>query len=305
MGGEFLAVDIKEDAEDASGYAKQISDAFIKAELELFARTCPTVDIIITTAAIPGKKAPVLITEEMVSTMKPGSVIVDLAAATGGNCEVTRKGESYVYKNVTIIGNTDLIPRMAPQGSQLYSQNIINLLDMLVDKKEKAFKINLEEEVVRAMTVCYNGEKLPPHRIAVSAAPQGKKDAAPVTAPKEKKEEGYSRRDFILLIALMAFLAFMIWTVPKGFVVQFMKFVLAVIVGFHVVWSVTPALHTPLMSVTNAISGIIAVGGMLLLSKVKDPQLYSVLAAIATFFACINIFGGFFITYRMLAMFHD
>jgi len=305
MGGEFLAVDIKEDAEDASGYAKQISDAFIKAELELFARTCPTVDIIITTAAIPGKKAPVLITEEMVSTMKPGSVIVDLAAATGGNCEVTRKGESYVYKNVTIIGNTDLIPRMAPQGSQLYSQNLINLLDMLVDKKEKKFRINLEDEVIRAMTVCYNGEKLPPHRIAVSSAPQGKKDTAPVTAPKEKKEEGYSTRDFALLIALMAFLAFMIWAVPYDFITQFMKFVLAVIVGFHVVWSVTPSLHTPLMSVTNAISGIIAVGGMLSLTRVDDPHIASICGAVATFLACINIFGGFFITYRMLAMFHE
>jgi len=312
MGGEFLAVDIKEDAEDASGYAKQISEAFIKAELELFARTCPTVDIIITTAAIPGKKAPVLITEEMVSTMKPGSVIVDLAAATGGNCEVTKKGESYVYKNVTIIGNTDLIPRMAPQGSQLYSQNLINLLDMLVDKKEKKFRIDVEgEEVVRTMTVCLNGEKLPPHRMATSSAPQGKKDTAPVTAPKEKKEEGYSTRDFVLLICLMAFLAFMIWTVSLDFIHQFMKFVLAVIVGFHVVWSVTPSLHTPLMSVTNAISGIIAVGGMLSLREVNDPGdnagivIASICGAIATFLACINIFGGFFITYRMLSMFHD
>jgi len=305
MGGEFLAVDIKEDAEDASGYAKQISDAFIKAELELFARTCPTVDIIITTAAIPGKKAPVLITEEMVSTMKPGSVIVDLAAATGGNCQVTKKGESYVYKNVTIIGNTDLIPRMAPQGSQLYSQNLINLLDMLVDKNEKKFKINLEEEVIRTMTVCHEGQKLPPHRMATSSAPQGKKDVAPVTAPKEKKEEGYSTRDFVLLIALMAFLAFMIWTVSDDFIHQFMKFVLAVIVGFHVVWSVTPSLHTPLMSVTNAISGIIAVGGMLSLTRVTEPDIAPVCGAIATFLACINIFGGFFITYRMLAMFHE
>jgi len=315
MGGEFLAVDIKEDAEDASGYAKQISQAFIDAEMDLFARTCPTVDIIITTAAIPGKKAPVLITEEMVRSMKPGSVIVDLAAATGGNCEVTKKGESYVFNNVTIIGNTDLIPRMAPQGSQLYSQNLINLLDMLVDKKEKKFRIDVQgEEVIRTMTVCLNGEKLEPHRMATSSAPQGKKDTAPVTAPKEKKEEGYSTRDFALLIGLMAFLAFMIWTVPSTFINQFMKFVLAVIVGFHVVWSVTPSLHTPLMSVTNAISGIIAVGGMLSLREVNDPggpngEAYVVIAsicgAIATFLACINIFGGFFITYRMLAMFHE
>jgi len=305
QGGEFLTVDIKEDAEDASGYAKKISDAFIKAELELFASVCPTADIVITTAAIPNQRAPVLITEEMVSTMKPGSVIVDLSAPTGGNCEITHPGETYVYKNVTIIGNTDLATRMAPQGSLLYGQNMINLLDMLTDKKEKAFRINLDEEVIRAMTVCYNGEKLPPHRIAVSAAPKGKTDNAPVTGPKEKKEEGYSNRDFALLVALMAFLAFMIWTVPDSFIKQFMNFVLAVIVGFHVVWSVTPALHTPLMSVTNAISGIIAIGGMLSLKKITEPNAPSVLGGVATFLACINVFGGFFITYRMLSMFHD
>jgi len=306
QGGEFVTVDFKEDAEDASGYAKTISDAYYKAELELFASICPTADIIITTAAIPNKRAPILITEEMVSTMKPGSVIVDLSAPTGGNCAITHVGETYVYKNVTIIGVTDLATRMAPQGSLLYGQNMINLLDMLTDKKEKAFKLNLEEEVIRAMTVCYNGEKLPPHRIAVSAAPnKAKKDAAPDTAPKEKKEEGYSTRDFGLLIALMLFLAFMIWTVPNSFIKQFMNFVLAVIVGFHVVWSVTPALHTPLMSVTNAISGIIAIGGMLSLTEVNHPSVASVLGGIATFLACINIFGGFFITYRMLAMFHD
>ena len=305
QGGEFLTVDIKEDAEDGSGYAKTISDAFIKAEMDLFARTLPTSDIVITTAAIPGKRAPVLITEEMVSSMKPGSVIVDLSATTGGNCAITHPGETYVYKNVTIIGNTDLPTRMAPQGSLLYGQNMINLLDMLTDKKEKTFRIDLKEEVIRAMTVCYNGEKLPPHRINVSSAPQGKKNEAPVTAPKEKKEEGYSTRDFALLIALMAFLAFMIWAVPNSFISQFMNFVLAVIVGFHVVWSVTPSLHTPLMSVTNAISGIIAIGGMLSLEEVNKPDAASILGGIATFLACINIFGGFFITYRMLAMFHD
>jgi len=241
--------------------------------------------------------------------MKPGSVIVDLSAPTGGNCEITHPGETYVYKNVTIIGNTDLATRMAPQGSLLYGQNMINLLDMLTDKKEKVFRIKHAEEgdgeVIRAMTVCLNGEKLPPHRIAVSQAPKGKKNDAPVAAPKEKKEEGYSKRDFILLICLMAFLAFMIWTVPNSFIKQFMNFVLAVIVGFHVVWSVTPALHTPLMSVTNAISGIIAIGGMLSLTEVNDPRTFSILGGIATFLACINIFGGFFITYRMLAMFHD
>jgi len=309
QGGEFLTVEVKEDAEDASGYAKKASDAFLKAELDLFAGIVPDVDIIISTAAIPNQKAPVLITEEMVRSMKPGSVIVDLAALTGGNCEVTHVGETYVYNNVTIIGNTDLATRMAPQGSLLYGQNMINLLDMLTVKNSdgsKAFRINLEEEVIRTMTVCIEGNKLEPHRMATSAAPQGKKDAAPVTEAKEKKEEGYSTRDFGLLIALMIFLAFMIWTVPNGFIKQFMNFVLAVIVGFHVVWSVTPALHTPLMSVTNAISGIIAIGGMLSIDEIyHTPTVPSVLGGIATFLACINIFGGFFITYRMLSMFHD
>jgi len=309
MGGEFVPCPIDEDAEDANGYAKPISAAYVKAELELFARTCPVVDIIVTTAAIPGRKAPILITEDMVASMKPGSVIVDLAAGTGGNCEVTRVGETYVYKGVTIVGNTDLVARMAPQASQLYSQNIVNLLDMLVTK-EKVFNVNTDDEVIRQMCICKAGTVLfPPPKLAVSAAPASKKPMAPPAAkstmPSEKKDTGYSRSSYMYIISVMVILVAMIWFVPKSFITHFMDFVLAVIVGFHIIWSVTPALHTPLMSVTNAISGIIAVGGMLCLGSFGDWSAAPILGAIATTLACINVFGGFFVSYRMLAMFHD
>lgn len=309
MGGEFLPVDIDEDAEDASGYAKQISAAFIKAELELFARTCPKVDIIITTAAIPGKKAPVLITEEMVASMKPGSVIVDLAAATGGNCQCTQTGKTVNYKGVTIIGDTDLIARMGPQASQLYSKNIINLLDMLVDKKEKVFNVNVEDEVIRQMCVCKDGVVLyPPPKLAVSAAkPNAPKAAAPVAAELPKKtDEGYTTGDYVLFIVLILLLIGLIFAVPNSFITHFMDFVLAIVVGFNIIWNVTAALHTPLMSVTNAISGIICVGGMLSLDAVKELNKASaLLGGCAVLFATINIVGGFTITQRMLLMFHD
>lgn len=309
MGGEFLPVDIDEDAEDASGYAKQISAAFIKAELELFARTCPKVDIIITTAAIPGKKAPVLITEEMVSSMRPGSVIVDLAAATGGNCACTETGKTINYKGVTIIGDTDLIARMGPQASQLYSKNIINLLDMLVDKKEKVFNVNVEDEVIRQMCVCKDGVVLfPPPKLAVSAAkPNAPKAAAPVAAELPKKVDvGYTAGDYVLFIVLILLLIGLIFAVPNTFITHFMDFVLAIVVGFNIIWNVTAALHTPLMSVTNAISGIICVGGMLSLDAVKElGKPSAILGGLAVLFATINIVGGFTITQRMLLMFHD
>ena len=309
MGGEFLPVEIDEDAEDASGYAKQISAAFIKAELELFARTCPVVDIIITTAAIPGKKAPVLITEEMVSSMKPGSVIVDLAAATGGNCACTETGKTVKYKGVTIIGDTDLIARMGPQASQLYSKNIINLLDMLVDKKAKTFNVNVEDEVIRQMCVCKDGVVLyPPPKLAVSAAkPNAPKKAAPVTVEAPKKTNGgYTTGNYILFVVLILLLIGMIFAVPNNFISHFMDFVLAIVVGFNIIWNVTAALHTPLMSVTNAVSGIICVGGMLCLNSVNKLATPScLLGGFAVLFATINVVGGFTITQRMLLMFHD
>jgi len=306
MGGEYCPLNVTEDAEDASGYAKQASDTLLLAERALFAEILPTTDIVITTAAVPGKKAPVLITEEIVKTMRHGSIIVDLAAPTGGNCAYTKPGETVVAEGVTIIGDTDLTSRMAPQGSQLYSNNIINLLDMLVDKKSKTFRVDLDDEIVRAMCVCKDDKNLyPPPRISTSSAPKtAKKPTAAVKEEEKKEEEGYGKGTFIMFAGIAVFLVLMI-TFPYDFINQFMSFVLAVIVGFHVIWSVTPALHTPLMSVTNAISGIIAIGGMLCLSDITDWGVTSVLGGIATLIACINIFGGFFITYRMLSMFHD
>lgn len=306
MGGEFCPVQIDEDAEDASGYAKKASDRLLEAERALFAEHAPVSDIIITTASIPNQKAPVLLTTEIVKSMRPGSVIVDLAAPTGGNCELTKPGETIIAEGVTIIGNTDLTARMAPQGSSLYSNNIINLLDMLVDKKAKEFRVNLEDEIVRAMCVCKEGKNLfPPPKISVSAAPKtAKKPAAAVQAEKKEEEQGYGKGTFIMFAGIGVFLICMIWF-PEDFIAQFMNFVLAVIVGFHVIWSVTPALHTPLMSVTNAISGIIAIGGMLCLGTVHEWDATTILGGVATLIASINIFGGFFITYRMLSMFHD
>eukprot|EP00727_Mastigamoeba_balamuthi_P012721 m51a1_g8071 putative pyridine nucleotide transhydrogenase (1037) ;mRNA; r:169745-174007 len=307
MGGEFVPVDIDEDAEDANGYAKPISAAFIEAEMRLFERMCPQSDIVITTAAIPGRRAPILIKENMVRSMRPGSVVVDLAAGTGGNCELTRPGESIKTPNdVTIIGETDFVSRMGPQASQLYSQNMLNLLDMLNDHGK--FVVNTKEQVVEQMTCCKDGTvTYPPPKMAVSAAPAKKKPEPPKAAVHEKKgEEGYTRRTYVYLGSLLAFLVSMIFFVPNTFITHFMDFVLAIIVGYHVIWSVTPALHTPLMSVTNAISGIIVVGGMLCLTPFAQLMTpYALLGACATTLATINICGGFFVTYRMLLMFHD
>jgi NAD(P) transhydrogenase len=310
MGGEFMPVDIDEDAEDANGYAKPISKEFIEAEMRLFDRTVPACDIVITTAAIPGRRAPILIKESMVNGMRPGSVVVDLAAGTGGNCELTRPGETIRTANgVTVIGNTDFVSRMGPQASQLYSTNMYTLInDMLLDKQGK-FTVNLADQVVQAMTCSKDNQVLyPPPKIAVSAAPPKKKGPAPpmVATVVVKKEEGYTYKTVAYLCCLMGFLIAMIWLVPSGFITHFMDFVLAIIVGYHVIWNVTPALHTPLMSVTNAISGIIVVGGMLCLtpfSLMFTP--YAILGALATTLATINIAGGFFVTYRMLLMFHD
>lgn len=234
MGGEFLPVPIDEDAEDASGYAKGPSPAFIKAEMELFARTCPQVDVIITTAAIPGKKAPIFITKDMVDSMRPGSIIVDLAAATGGNCELTQSGKTIVYNNVFIVGDTDLVARMAAQASSLYSQNIRELLAMMgANGEAKNYLVDIKDESIRQMTVCRDGELLyPPPAIAVSAGGAAKKKPAPPQAKKEeKKEGGYDMSTVVVLVSLGLLLSLMIFFVPYGFITHFMDFVLAIIVG--------------------------------------------------------------------------
>jgi NAD(P) transhydrogenase subunit alpha len=296
MGAQFITVDIDEDGATSSGYSKEMSQAFIDAEMALFRAQAKEVDIIITTAQIPGKQAPKLILKDMVESMKPGSVIVDLAASTGGNCEVTRPGEIYQYQGVTIIGKVDQLPS---QASFLYGNNLCHLLDDM-GKNEK-FKIDMNDDIVgRAMVVFEGKINWPPKPVSVSAAPVAKKTETKSEAPKvvEKK----SGSSFIVL-AILGLALFLIGQVaPPEFLSHFTVFVLSCFIGWQVVWNVSHSLHTPLMSVTNAISGIIIIGGILhIRSDVTAP--ISILAILAVLVATINIAGGFFITHRMLKMF--
>jgi len=310
VGAEFCTVEVDEDAEDKSGYAKAASQRLIDAEYALFRQLLPETDIVITTANVPGRKSPLLVTKDMVDSMKIGSVVVDLAAANGGNCEVTRSGETYVYDNkVIIIGETDYTVKMAPQASSFYSQNIFNFLN-LICKAAKDFTLKLEEPIVRQMTICSGGSKMwPAPQIQVVNTPAAKPAAAaPVAAQVEEKKKGFPVFTVVLGVLALLVIIFMLF-MPEMFVTAVMSFVLAVIVGYYVIWNVTSALHTPLMSVTNAISGIIAVGGITNISlidvKSELPYFISVtiVGCLAVFIACLNIFGGFFITYRMLKMF--
>ncbi len=296
MGAQFITVDIDEDGATSSGYSKEMSQAFIDAEMALFRAQAKEVDIIITTAQIPGKQAPKLILKDMVESMKPGSVIVDLAASTGGNCEVTRPGEIYQYQGVTIIGKVDQLPS---QASFLYGNNLCHLLDDM-GKNEK-FKIDMNDDIVgRAMVVFEGKINWPPKPVSVSAAPAAKKTETKSESPKvvEKK----SGSSFIVL-AILGLALFLIGQVaPPEFLSHFTVFVLSCFIGWQVVWNVSHSLHTPLMSVTNAISGIIIIGGILhIRSDFTAP--ISILAILAVLVATINIAGGFFITHRMLKMF--
>ncbi|GAB1226321.1 hypothetical protein ENUP19_0284G0054 [Entamoeba nuttalli] len=312
VGAEFCTVSVDEDAENKFGYANAASQRLIDAEYALFRQLLPETDIVITTANVPGKKSPILITQDMVDSMKIGSVIVDLAAANGGNCEVTRSGETYLYDNrITIIGQTDYTVKMSPQASQLYSQNIFNFLN-LICKKANDFTIKLEEPIVRQMVVCSAGQKMwpaPQIQVVSQNTPAKKVENINSLSTEEENKKSFPIGKIIgfgCIILLVIFMLFM----PEMFVTAFMSFVLAIIVGYYVIWNVTSALHTPLMSVTNAISGIIAVGGITNISLI-DPSTdlfyfvaVTIVGCLAVFIACLNIFGGFFITYRMLKMFH-
>ena len=301
LGGEFLLLDFEEEGSGQGGYAKVMSKEFIEAEMALFAEQAKEVDIIITTALIPGKPAPKLITEPMVSSMKEGSVIVDLAAEQGGNCEVTKPNEIYKYNGVTIIGLTDLPSRMANQSSQLYGNNLWHLLKDMGGSED--YKVDLEDEVIRSALVTYEGEiTFPPPKISQPSPP---KPATPPSAKvvqspaAEEKKEGNNL--LWIILAGLALLGIGVGA-PSSFLTHFTVFVLACFVGWQVVWSVTPALHTPLMSVTNAISGIIIIGGMLQISgPLNSPT--TILGAIAVLVGTINISGGFLVTQRMLKMF--
>lgn len=302
MGGEFLTVDLEEDGAGAGGYAKEMSKEFIEAEMALFMEQAKDVDIIITTALIPGKPAPKLITEEMVKAMKPGSVVVDLAAPNGGNCACTVKDEVVKAHDVSIVGYTNLAARAANQASTLLSNNVLRLIEHLCPEKDGELVFDLEDEITRGCTVTHKKEILwPPPAPKLSAAPKKpapKAEPEAVSEPKVKKAQPIALY-WLIAGALMLGLG---QVAPADFMGHFTVFVLAVFVGWQVIWNVSHSLHTPLMSVTNAISGIVIVGSLLQVSG-TGSTLVTVLAGIGILVATINIAGGFFVTRRMLNMF--
>ncbi|MFK3659314.1 Re/Si-specific NAD(P)(+) transhydrogenase subunit alpha [Scandinavium sp. NPDC088450] len=300
MGAEFLELDFEEEAGSGDGYAKVMSEAFIKAEMALFAAQAKEVDIIVTTALIPGKPAPKLITREMVDSMTPGSVVVDLAAQNGGNCEYTVPGEVFTTPNgVKVIGYTDLAGRLPTQSSQLYGTNLVNLLKLLCKEKDGNITIDFDDVVIRGVTVVREGEiTWPAPPIQVSAQP---KAAAKVEAePVEPAKPASPWRKYALMALAIILFGWLADVAPKEFLGHFTVFALSCVVGYYVVWNVSHALHTPLMSVTNAISGIIVVGALL---QIGHGGWVSFLSFIAVLIASINIFGGFTVTQRMLKMF--
>lgn len=308
MGAEFLEVHVAEEGEGKGGYAKEMSDAFLQAEMALFAQQAMEVDIIITTALIPGKPAPKLITTGMVESMKPGSVIVDLAAEQGGNCAMTEPGAVAVHKGVTIIGYTDLPSRMASLSSQLYGSTVVALLEELRDKETGALKVDYEDQVARGALVTHDGAiTYPPPTPPPPPEPGvATRSTASVAAAQTNKKAAHHENDAgispLWLAVAGAALVGVGLIAPASKLGHFTVFMLACFVGWQLVWNVKPALHTPLMSVTNAISGIILVGGMLQLSGATF-SVTSILGAIAVLIAVINIAGGFLVTNRMLAMF--
>lgn len=303
MGGNFLQLDYQEEeSSSGDGYAKTMSAAYIEAEMKLFAEQARQVDIIITTAAIPGKPAPKLITREMVDSMREGSVIVDLAAATGGNCEYTEPGKIITTANgVKIIGYTDMANRLAGQSSQLYGTNLVNLARLLTPNKDGELALNFEDVIIRNMTVTHEGNSMyPPPPIQVSAAPKAEPKAT-APAPVATAQPASANKKIIWAAIAVILMLWIGAVAPVAFLNHFMVFVLACVVGYFVVWNVNHALHTPLMSVTNAISGIIVVGALLQIGQ--GHGFVSLLAFIAVAIVSVNIFGGFAVTRRMLNMF--
>jgi NAD(P) transhydrogenase subunit alpha len=309
MGGEFLYLDFEEDSSTEGGYASPSSPEFRKKQLECFRSQAPDIDIVITTALIPGRDAPKLWLKDMVRLMKPGSVIVDLAAEKGGNCDLTQQDKKIITKNgVTILGFTDFPSRMGKQSSSLYANNIRHLLDDLTPEKKGVFNINVEDDVIRGALVTHSSKIMfpppPPQKKAVTVAK--------TVSSKEKTTEELKVEEAALLkkaglsqAALLVFgglfMAFLGQYAPTEFMQHFIVFVLACFVGFQVIWNVNHALHTPLMAVTNAISGIIIVGALLQVGSTS--LIVEVLSSISVLIATINIVGGFLVTKRMLAMF--
>ncbi len=304
MGATFLTVEINEDGATSSGYSKEMSKEFIEAEMKLFSEQAKECDIVITTAQIPGRAAPKLWMDYHVAAMKPGSVIVDLAASTGGNCALTKNGEVYTTDNgVTMVGKLNQLPS---QASQLYGNNLCHLLDDM-GKNEK-WKIDMEDAVVSRAMVTYNGKiNWPPAPLPVSPTAGGKVKVVPPTAEEQKISDDAKAKkattSMFITLAIVGGLLFLVGKyAPSEFIQHFTVFVLAVFVGWQLITNVAHALHTPLMAVTNAISGIIVVGGLLQTTDdIKSPM--TIIAGIAILIASINIVGGFLVTHRMLKMF--
>ena len=302
MGAQFLELEFEEDGSGAGGYAKTMSKEFIEAEMALFAEQAKEVDIIITTALIPGKRAPLLVTKDTVELMKPGSVVVDMAAAQGGNCEVCRTGEVYRHHGVTIVGLTDLASRMAGQSSQLYGMNLYHLLNDMGGSE--GYAVNFDDEVVRGALVSHEGQVTWPAPKPEKPAPakvEAKAEAAAEVAAPSAPGFSLPWKWIGVVAAALALIGVGVGA-PSSFLSHFTVFILACFVGWQVIWNVSPSLHTPLMSVTNAISGIIIIGGMLQISgQAMSPTV--ILGAVAIFIGTINIAGGFLVTQRMLKMF--
>ncbi|MCV6598839.1 MAG: Re/Si-specific NAD(P)(+) transhydrogenase subunit alpha [Mangrovicoccus sp.] len=312
MGAEFVYLDFDEEQTDGAatgGYAAPSSPEFREAQLAKFRELAPEVDIVITTALIPNRDAPVLWTKDMVELMKPGSVIVDLAAERGGNCELTVKDEKIVTDNdVTIVGYTDFPSRMAAQSSALYSTNIRHMMTDLTPEKDGQINHNMEDDVIRGATIAHEGEiTFPPPPPKIQAIAAQKKEAPKELTPEEIREQeaaafkAQTRQQFTLLGAMAVLILGVGLVAPASFMQHFIVFVLAVFVGFQVIWNVAHSLHTPLMAVTNAISSIIILGALMQIGS--SSFLVILLAALSVFMAGINIFGGFLVTRRMLAMF--
>lgn len=301
MNGEFLMLEFEEDGSGEGGYAKTMSKEFIDAEMALFAEQAKEVDIIVTTALIPGRPAPELITEDMVKSMREGSVIVDLAAAMGGNCKLSEADKVVVKHGVSIIGYTDLPSRLPTQASQLYATNLRHLLTDMTPDKNGEFIVDFEDEAIRGATVTKAGEiTFPPPAPKLSAAPAAKKQEAAAPEPEVEKEPS-ALRPWLPFIAGGVLLAWLGNVAPESFMAHFTIFILSCFVGYMVIWNVTPSLHTPLMSVTNAISSIIIIGALLQISSPSPWVMW--LSGITVLIASVNIVGGFAVTQRMLAMF--
>jgi NAD(P) transhydrogenase subunit alpha len=302
LGGQYLSIESPEVEVSATGYAKEMGEDYKAREAELYATQCQDVDIIITTALIPGRPAPRIITGEMVALMKPGSVVVDMAASNGGNVEGAVADEKVVTANgVTIIGYTDLAGRLPAQASQLYGTNLVNLMKLLTPEKDGQLVLDFEDVVQRSMTVVRDGEKTwPPPPVSVSAAPAAQPAAATPAVKEEKPPLSPARR--LGLIGVAAVVLFALTAIsPPALINHLIVFALAIVIGYYVIGNVHHALHTPLMSVTNAISGIILVGALLQIGQ-HSPAI-TIVATAATLLATINVFGGFAVTRRMLGMF--